>query len=313
MGLPTGSYGDNPDQVRGPVVVRRAPGEQRWQSYFPVPRDVVEDEETADWTLLRPRAGADAARDLAEHDLAGQVSLLHGDGEPVTGWWSSAAITAYLRERDLAQPDLVDARLDHDRGGDGPWAWERRVGLARADDRTAADRMLYSTEHLRLADGAGFAALVIDPPSTEAAQFVHFGGEGRRAELRLCGAATAPALPDPPDLFEDGRLLLYLATPAVFRDGWRPSAETLGETGALVAAAVGGPEVVATARPDRTTGRVGNAALMWAVAAGSVYFLQFPGDADAGRFRDDWHGRALTQADPLLTTAGFGLALVGRW
>jgi CRISPR-associated protein (Cas_Cmr3) len=131
--------------------------------------------------------------------------------------------------------------------------------------------------------------------------------------VHTCEAAEAPRLPSAPDSFPGGRLLLYLATPAVFSQGWRPD---LADTGAtLVGAAVGGPEVIASARPHRATGRVGNAQLMSAAPAGSVYFLQFP-EPDAGRAAAEYarrqHGRALVQTVDVLATAGFGLALAGR-
>src|SRR5206468_10611453 len=109
------------------------------------------------------------------------------------------------------------------------------------------------------------------------------------------------------------RVLVYLATPGVWADGWRmpvPAAAT------LVAAATREPEPAATVTPGPRWRD--SRALQWAVPAGSVYLLEF-GDAEAGaawvRAR---HGVALDRGvdmgEPdLLRTAGFGVALTGVW
>jgi hypothetical protein len=118
-------------------------------------------------------------------------------------------------------------------------------------------------------------------------------------------------------------MLLYVATPALWRDGWRPP---LPPEATLVAAAVGSPLPVATASPKR--GFFRTRTLRWAVPPGSVYLLHFPDEETAAAVASSWHGRALApSADwihthegdhpptdaPPLHTAGFGVVLTGVW
>jgi CRISPR-associated protein Cmr3 len=285
-----------PAQVRGPVVVRERTRTGRWEALFPAARDIVRGEGDAKRLRLKLRREALGA---VSHDLGG-LSLLSGDGEQVDDWWTGSLLGTYLwsEGHDLSPTDP-------------PWRTERRVGLAR-DGRIAIEGMLYSAEHLRPVGRIGFGALCVDAPAGALAETVRLGGEGRRAQVHECVGAAAPALPGPPDSFPDGRLLLYLATPAVFVEGWRPSEGDLGG-GRLISAAVAGPHPIAMARPDHRTGGVADKRIIWTVAPGSVYFLVFDSETAARAAGEKWHGTALPQADDTLRTAGFGLALVGRW
>ena len=282
-----------PKEIRGPVVVVDDGG--GWRPLFPAPLDVVFDDHGAP-----QRLAMNGISDNVEHDL-GTTDLLAGAGEASSRWWPATALRRYLHNGTPSP------------GRTGPWATERRVGLARNPDRTAAAGMLYSAEHLRGDSRLGFAVECAAGPDKDVATTVFFGGRGRRARVHADSAAPVLSFPKRPgEGFPDGRLLLYLATPGVFVGGWRPlQADLLG--GQLVAAAVGGPEVIAMARPDRRTGAVGNAWMVWAAAAGSVYYLQFSDAAAAMTASREWHGRALPQAEETLRTAGFGLALTGRW
>jgi len=256
------------------------------------------------WTRLSP-CGQDWSG--VRHDQGGLVLLGGGDGDS-GGWVSGPSLRRFLHD-----PAAV-ATADP-----APWTIERRVGLAREDDRTARDGMLYAAEHLRplVADGVdavGFAVGCIAAPRTDLAGTVFFGGEGRRAAVHAWEDAgdVGPLPPRPSEPFDDGRLAMYLATPAALSWGWRPAdAELRGAS--LVAAAVGDPQVVAMARPERRSGGLTHRRLLWCAPAGSVYFLKFANPADAAAAATAWHGQCLTQTDETLRTAGFGLALTGRW
>ncbi len=79
-----------------------------------------------------------------------------------------------------------------------------------------------------------------------------------------------------------------------------------------MAAAVPGPEPVATASPR--DGFRDSRRLYWAVPPGSVYLLRFGGEAEAASFASRWHGRAYGRpARDRLRTAGFGVVLTGVW
>ena len=143
-------------------------------------------------------------------------------------------------------------------------AIERRVGLALNDDGTAAEGMFYSAEHLRPADRMGFAMYCLGGPGIPLPQTVPFAGRNRSAHLH--DKVSPPELPGPATRAPDGRLLLYLATPAVFADGWRPDLSAWPDA-KLVTAVVGEPQVIAAATPQRQTGAVGGGRLMWAAPA----------------------------------------------
>ncbi|KXK59007.1 hypothetical protein AWW66_26620 [Micromonospora rosaria] len=290
-----------PAELHGPVVLRRRTS-GRWRAWFPMPRVVVRVD--ADWRRLTP---GNTRLDGVRHDLSDEVDLLGGpQGEP-GGWLDGSALGRFL-----ADPLVVP------RDAGPPWVWERRVGLARDDARTARDGMLYSVEHLRPAvdasfDGFGFAVGCVSAPPHQLRETVPLGGEGRRATVHdWTDAGDLGPLPAAPADVHT-RVLLYLATPAVFGDGWRPAADDL-RGARLVAAAVGGPQPVAMGRPDPRTGELHARRLVWAAPAGSVYFLDFDGDAAAAREAvERWHGHAFAQSDETLRTAGFGLTLTGRW
>ncbi|WP_396911949.1 type III-B CRISPR module-associated Cmr3 family protein [Mycolicibacterium sp.] len=289
---------DLPSHVQGPFAVHREGA--GWQGQWPIPADIVA--VYGGWERLSLVDPGDA-----EHDLSSEVELLLDDGgsdsTPATGWWDEQALTEYLHEGAVSDPIVGE-----------PWEIERRVGLAREDDRTAKDSMLYSAEHLRFVDGHGLAARCLGGPDHPLAAMVNFGGRGKRAQVHQVQDITVP---EPPDSFDGGRLLLYLATPAIFPGGgWRPDlARWPGAT--LAAAAVGRPQVVTTATPRRTNGSVGDGLLMWAVPAGSVYYLRFPSEAaaaDAAEFlRFEPLDQHLVDGRNWLSTAGFGLAFTGRW
>ena len=202
---------DVPERLLGPVPVVRREGV--WRPRWPVPCDVVrEDEEAAPHRLTVGDRQPGNSKDLAgvTHDLDGQVAtLLTGVGEPTGGWWETAELADYLAKGEVSG-DAVTA----------PWDTERRVGLALDENGSASEGMLYSAEHLRPKDGMGFAMCCIGGPDVPLLDTVPLGGRGRCAQVH--DAVTTPALPVPATRAPGGRLLLYLATPAVFTDGWRP-------------------------------------------------------------------------------------------
>ncbi|MEV4565128.1 type III-B CRISPR module-associated Cmr3 family protein [Nonomuraea sp. NPDC049419] len=289
-----------PERVQGPFVVSPA-GEGRWETHWPLPLDVV----TVRNRLRRLEPDPDPVQGACT-DLSGQVGALLSDEEdcePGQGWWDSEALTSYLRDGEVdGEPSVFWAE------GDPyvPWKVERRVGLARTPERLAAEGMLYAAEHLRLAGGHGLAARCIGGPRDRSlADMVNFGGRGRRAQVH---EPKQVLMPKSADTFPKGRMLLYLATPAVFPGGdWKPvlpGAE-------LVTAAVGPPQVVTTV--TASAGKVQGGLLMWAVPAGTVYYLEFADEDAARQAAEQLYDRPLEQAEDWLRTAGFGFAFAGRW
>jgi CRISPR-associated protein Cmr3 len=285
-----------PRQVQGPIVVRR--GVDGWGALLPVPCDVVVSEDGEVGRLVTGERFAGVRSDI--HD---QVPVLlaatDADAEhPEQLWWDAQQLQEYLHDGEISGY-WVDA----------PWQVESRSGLAREADRTVAEGMYYSIEHLRPEPDVGFAGRCIDGPDRPLEGTVAFGGQGRRAEVH--GDVPPVRLPGLPGDFPGGRLLLYLATPAVFPGGsWRPD---LGGEAELVTAAVDKARVITTGMADRRSGSFGAGRLMWAVPPGAVYYLQVRDEDAASAWAGQVHGTALPQADDWMMTAGFGLVLTGRW
>lgn len=254
--------------LAGPILVDPDLG-----AVFPAPVDLVTE-------------GGGRAHVLKRPDL-----LADDDGEPADGVLFAAQLQRYLL-------GAATVRLRP-----SPLVAEPRVGLARTG-RVAQSGMLYRAEHLRLAEGWAFAmrCRVVDGHAVRG-RLVRLGGQGGHATVEPL--AAAPVLPDPPDRFPCGRVLVYLATPALFADGtaWCPSpAQQAG-------LACAGPQPIASATRGRPTAR-----LDWAVPGGTVFYLTFPTEQQAAAWATEHHASCLPGQHPeLARTAGFGLALMGRW
>jgi hypothetical protein len=325
------AYGAEPDAVRGPVLARES-GNGGWLPHFPVPADVVR------------RVGGPPRGYLLRPDpeLAGIVSDLGGWAgallspprdlgkvEQVSGWLDAGGLAGYLRgdlpatgfELDKDSKGLRRYRAPRS-GVPGPYPREplvpeTRVGLARTRDRAARDGYLYQAVHLRPRDGWAFLACCDLPPDwTQVANGpAPLGGRGRTADVADVSGQRGAGWPQAPSGFPGGRVLLYLATPALWPDGWRPPIPP-GAT--LAGAAVPSPQPVATASPYTArrehTSVLETVTLRWAVPAGAVYLLQFADPIAAGAWAAAQHARPL--GPPLaerLDTAGFGVVLTGRW
>jgi hypothetical protein len=316
------AFGTNPAAVRGPVVARRDGG--AWEPYFPVPADLVTAAGRTGRVYRLAVEPADAAgefssrtdldRDAPDGAVPLRMLVPPGHAEPVTPVGGDGAGRLLVPGRVLARylagslpgefgTPLRDLELAE------PLAPEQRVGLARAG-RRAREGFLYQSVHLRPGEDWAFLA-EYDPGQNwagTAKDHVPFGGRSRVADIE-------PATARWPDAAAGvgSRVLVYLATPAVWRDGWRLPVPAGAE---LIAAATFEPEPAATLRPGRDWR--GTRALRWAVPAGSVYLLEF-GDAAAGAaWARRWNGMALDRGGPaeeedLLRTAGFGVVLTGAW
>ncbi|KLL13031.1 hypothetical protein FrCorBMG51_00325 [Protofrankia coriariae] len=271
----------------------------------------------------------------------GRFEFLAGTGEPSGAYLPADVISRYLdgdSSRALEHLEASGASAAEASGAGArqrePLVRESRLGIARharssrdGAGRTTLPGFLYQADFWRPSESgygntAGSAGVAFGcrvwfdsavPPS--ASTMVRLGGEARQAAVTVVpeGAGTGlPALPTAPRRFPGGRVLLYLATPAVFRDGWLPE---IPNGAKLRGACTLGPEVITGLDGGTRRARP----LRWAVAAGSVYFLEFDDPARAELFARQTHGQCLPQAldrghpTDWMRTVGFGLCLVGRW
>jgi CRISPR type III-B/RAMP module-associated protein Cmr3 len=109
---------------------------------------------------------------------------------------------------------------------------EHRIGIGvDPETRAAADKRIYSAEHLRLHDGVRLWAAAglserdrAKNGNTDLSKLVNkylsLGGESRMCRIAKSAVELAGMIPQPPD----GKLIKWvLAAPAVFRDGWLPN------------------------------------------------------------------------------------------
>ncbi|OLT23345.1 hypothetical protein BJF79_14475 [Actinomadura sp. CNU-125] len=237
------AYGKEPEAVRGPVLARRT-GTGGWEPYLPMPADVVRPPGSTRARLLRPHPElAGIATDLGEGLLAPPDTV--GKVEEVQGWVPGARFTDYLHGTIRPAGFDLDETLRPYGAGRDPLVPERRVGLARTGGRTAREGFLYQSTHLRPLDGWSFLACNDVPEDGDWTPRgpTPFGGRGRLADVAEVSGVDWPAAPT---TFPDGRVLVYLATPALWPGGWRPETPAGAE---LVGAAVPTPRPVATASP----------------------------------------------------------------
>ena len=311
-----------PTAMRGPLFAHQdALG--RWNPYFATPADVVLT--ARQQQLPRPTANrlallnTDPGEPSMLTDLhdSPQSLLVSGTDEhvaPAGGWLAADAMTDYL----AGQPDRGFPLAPRwQKATENPLVPESRIGLAR-EGAVAREGYLYAATHLRLRQGWAFLVQCVDSADTcelTPRGPVPFGGKARLADVAAVEGADWPS---PPQSFPEGRVLLYVATPALWPGGWRPP---LPPDVDIVAASVGEPIPVATASPRtaRQTNRAitATALLRWAVPAGSVYWLQFraaspaspadPADA-ASRWAAGIHATALGPT----TDSGGGSRSPGR-
>jgi CRISPR type III-B/RAMP module-associated protein Cmr3 len=301
------AFSKNPAEVRGPVLAHRT--RTRWEPYFPVPADLVVEEGSERVYRLRPqqpdtesRTDLDMPRWLIPPPDTGKVEPF---SDSYSGYLMPGSLLAQYLAGALPKPDTTvqDLRLVQ------PLAPETRVGLAR-DGRIARSGFLYQARHLRLEDDWAFLAEITEVGEKQPldAKHVSFGGRGRLADV---GEADA-SWPDHGVSKIGKQVLVYLATPAVWPEGWRLP---VPEGARLITAATGKPEPATTLTPGRAWKETRT--LRWAVPAGSVYLLEFTDDAAGEAWVGQWQGRALQRAaaqdEDLVRTAGFGVALMGVW
>lgn len=301
--------------------------------HLPCPADLVEtgDGRTTRWELMAP-----APDDQGNSDLPSPLRPVFAAGRPgkerPPTW---IPLDEFVMTLDGRAPKVIEF--------EPLFQSEHRVGIG-IDSATgsAADGMLYSAEHLRLAPGVSLwmAAELSDVKATEnrarKLEELHggslqLGGEGRVVRVSPSDVALHIAKP------KAHRLIKWvLTTHAVFVGGWRPN-WIEEQTGRVLL--VGGDT---TRRPgeSRETWRLRVRALssidarlvalrnekpvhfsgwdlaegakptLTAVPAGSVYYFEAASEAEGARLIDALHGR--TRSD-FLGEKGMGLGFCGTW
>lgn len=320
--------------LRGPLLADRKTGDL----LYPPPRDVRIERVHDDQLRVRALSPLPTPDGVQHDDLEGlllvgpPVDETHMAGKPsreTPAFWPWPAMDRCLRAPlHLDGDDAVNALL---RGGVARLPTESRTHVALdPDTATARDGMLFGTTGLRFAAGDPESlskvrplALFVDFDASPVAGrelragLTPFGGKRRLARWTPADAIQLPPVPawlsDHVVRAADGaplRLRVILATPGIFRLGYRPAAGAsplLPAIATLVAALVPRPETVSGW--DFEHGRPKPSRRM--VAAGSVFWIDLVGDATA---RLAWLKGVWMQNvsdDEQDRRDGFGLALVG--
>ena len=136
------------------------------------------------------------------------------------------------------------------------------------------------------------------------ATFLKLGGEGKVAvfndKVRKVGTEIKK---DTIDL-KSNIFKLYLSTPAIFKNGWKPNLDRLGIKAELIAAVVGKPlhvggfdMMLKKAKP-----------MLKAVPAGSVFY--FSTEEPTEKLLDKLQGESVSD---FLNEQGFGIAYIGNY
>jgi len=334
-------FGTDPGKLhlRGPFLARREASIQ--DLFFPLPFDLLKSKEREGKKgreIDRPVPLQPLEDEFHHHAAwdeqwpAGALPLWNFEegAKEATGYWLNANGLKNYLEGGSASPEWFTKAGDlYDR--------EQRAGIKlQAGQRTVEQGMLYVAEFIRLRSEHGFLLDVelegdADGSAVEPLKrgILQLGGEARGCrhhgldgepqgiqELRELKIADA--------IDGSGRFKLYLASPAIFKNGWLPDfidrdrlkGNLKGSQAQvrLIAAAVGKPLPIGGWDLARNRPKT----LCYAVPPGSVYFFEL----EDGSVEDIWKTFHFTSKLQEMTTdnelaryarIGFGLTFVGYW
>lgn len=247
--------------------------------FYPCPLDIVQKKERKserepEFSLLElVERQADCFSSLYGVDLPMQLQS-QAQVEEASGLIDEISLNEYLQSSSVP-PDLLNT--------DNFLQDEPKVGIGRNDRTGASDEgMLYRVgmkrmHRLRLA--VGYSCLTLS------GTLMRLGGEGK--SVSVSELTEKPNVQEPEPFPKTGDFFkLYLATPAIFKEGWRPTSETV--PGAkLVAAVVGKPLHIGGFDMKPKNGQRSQPKPMRrAVPAGSVYYYQGTAEVQGNSISD---------------------------
>ncbi|HWR31082.1 MAG TPA: type III-B CRISPR module-associated Cmr3 family protein [Negativicutes bacterium] len=263
--------------------------------YYPCPLDIVEkkerrDRNTPEYLMLK------CVEKTKEHcsslDCLNMTRLLQSQ-EPVEdaiGLIDEISLNEYL------QNNSVPAKLcpTHEYLKEEP-----KIGIGRNDlTRSSDDGMLYRVGMKRLSQ----TNLVIGYSGFDLlGALMRLGGEGKAVSVSV--PDQSPNIRKPENILGE-YFKLYLATPAIFKDGWRPASEKI--PGAeLVTAVVGRPVYIGGFDMKPKNGKPpGPKSMRRAVPAGSVYYYRGSIEKAAGL-----HATSISDYG---SEQGYGIVYIGK-
>ncbi len=281
-------------EIQGPFPAERMNGELK--RLYPVPLDVMQDEETGKLIQLTPQPYdfiADTAnfpkQVLAPPPIASQGS--HRKLKEAKGWLNEAEFAKYINGE---APDhiLADEEL---------FLREERTGVKIGAARVSEKSFYYKTRSVRMQENKGLLFSISDWQEPDSGTFF-LGGETHTARF----TAHANYVETEPKIGENGKLKIVLLTPAFFSGGWQRNngdwSSWLGKDATLVAAAIGKPIPISGWNVARRQPKP----LHYFVPAGSVYYFENAAPPK----------KPFTQTPEDMQNAGmmgYGAFAVGKW
>lgn len=194
------------------------------------------------------------------------------------------------------------------------YAQEQKVGIARdVLTGTSKENYLYRIPLVRLQKDVSLLINVGGVDGLPSRGVIQLGGESKAAEFERINGNPIEELMNIKLTFSNGLFKLYLATPAIFENGWLPKwinketfeGEFEGIKLKLVACAIGrsvsiGGWDMAKNKPKP---------MRKAVPAGSVYYFRLENEDYTEKIRESFHFKNISD---VLPEEGFGLAVLGE-
>jgi CRISPR-associated protein Cmr3 len=185
---------------------------------------------------------------------------------------------------------------------------EPKVGIGRDNYTNASDDgKLYRVGMRRLNDLEILLHFELPQDGLEpTSRFLKLGGEGKVAMFRERGRIRRSDRIDKDTIeLKENRFKLYLATPAFFKNGWRPDLEKkFGIKADLIAAAIGKPEHIGGFDMAKRKAKP----MLKAVPTGSVFYFESAEPAE--KILEKLQGESISD---FLSEQGFGIAYVGNY
>ncbi|ROL57227.1 type III-B CRISPR module-associated protein Cmr3 [Bacteroidetes/Chlorobi group bacterium Naka2016] len=230
------------------------------------------------------------------------------------GWLEINDFKDYLKNNKIDFTAFMNQELFTD---------EQKIGITRERTTfTSKKRYLSRIPLIRLQKDTFFIIEIegveknLIPDSGDVLQL---GGEGKAATLEILSSNPLRDIKDLDLDFSNGFFKIYLATPAVFKNGWfpewiNPNKEFTGKYSGievqLFACAIGRPVPVGGWDLVKNVSKP----LRKAVSAGSVYYFKICNSFDSKAVKDTFHLKNISDKfeDIDYSKEGFGLAIVGE-
>lgn len=184
---------------------------------------------------------------------------------------------------------------------------EPKVGIGRDDSTaTADDGKLYRVGMRRLEDFEFLLEMDLPTNGMPAiSSLLKMGGEGKVAVFRGRGRIGRSGRIDKSTIdLKEKQFKLYLATPALFKNGWRPNLEEkFGIKANLIAAAIGKPQHIGGFDMVKRKAKP----MLKAAPAGSVFY--FETEESSEMIIEKLQGASISD---FLPEQGFGIAYIGN-